>query len=87
MMDPNLLDSVFHKLHEAGAERHLTRWFELNHVAADAISALGGDRSDKFTRCLATLVLLRTLDRIQPLGLRDDPNEKDLDRLLSLIRV
>lgn len=77
------LTEMFHVTHEAGARRHPLYWLKANQLAAKAINDAGQKVTDTTLKTVVSLVLLRMLDWLQPVGLSEEPTDASIKAVLS----
>jgi hypothetical protein len=82
---PAELGTLRDAIHNVGANRYPTRWFNLNQRAAEAIQKCGGRIDDTLLRTLAPLIVLKVLQAVMPCErVPDEPTAQDIKRLIEL---
>lgn len=85
-MTRNQIGLVAEAAHEQGAARHPLYWLKANHLAVDVIYKLGLRPSDPETKALASMLVLRLLDWLQPLGVNENPTEDNIKVVLERLK-
>lgn len=85
-MTNNQLGLVAEAAHEKGAERHPLYWLKANHLAVDVLYKLELRPSDPVHKAIASMIVLRMLDWLQPLGINENPTEDSIKTVLERLR-
>lgn len=86
-MTQNELGNVAHAAHEHGAKRHPRYWLQANHIAVDVIHKLNQQPHDPVMKALASVLTLRLLDWLQPLGITEEPTDENTKDVLNKLPV
>lgn len=79
------LNELFHVAHQAGAKRHPREWLLINQCAAKAISDCGQRTDDTTIKAVVSVVLLRVLDLLRPVGMLEEPTDENIKTVLAKI--
>lgn len=82
---PNHLGALFNKVHEAGAKRHPLYWYKANEIAAIALHETGNSPQDLMMKTVVSLLALRMLDWLQPVGINEEVTEANLKEVLRQV--
>jgi len=85
-MTRNELGNVAHAAHENGAKRHPRYWLQVNHIAVDVITKLGQKPYDPLMKAVASVLALRLLDYLQPLGIIEEPTAENVKDVLERLK-
>ena len=86
-MTTNELGNIAHAAHENGAKRHPFIWLKANHVAIDVINKLELEAHNPVVKALASVLTLRLLDWLQPLGVTDEPTPENIKDALERLKA
>ena len=85
-MTNNQLGLVAEAAHEQGANRHPLYWLQANHLAVDVLHKLELRPSDPAMKAVASMLVLRMLDWLQPLGVTENPTDDSIKDVLERLK-
>ena len=82
---PNHLGQLFVRTHEAGANRHPLYWYKANEIAARVLRDTGNSPQDEMMKTVVSLLALRMLDWLQPVGINEEVTEENVKATLNKV--
>jgi hypothetical protein len=85
-MTRNELLDVAHAAHANGARRHPRYWLAANHLAVNVLHQLNQKPHDPVMKAVASVLTLRLLDWLQPLGVIEEPTDENVKGVLERLK-